>query len=226
MLTRLLHSHKRVREMEYELFRSKLKPSVDGALISGIICSSSSGLNPHRTAVIELIIEGSIQERRERMFEKGRNSLQPDPTPQAKRTSDAPNTSIPEVQLPAPVPQPPSQSLPNDAIGIVTSTASASVKHNASPDSSALSGPTKMKTGVARSQKPPADVNTSPSPSGPEDFVELECKGCHSKRSRSSLLGGVYCGRLLCLGNMKCVGCGTTKAGDVNACTGCHRRFK
>jgi len=83
--------------MGYELFRSKLKPSVGGALVSDILRSSSSGLNSHRTVVAELIIEGSIQERRERIFEKAKNSSRSDPIPQAKRTSEAPNTSIPEV---------------------------------------------------------------------------------------------------------------------------------
>jgi len=216
--------------MEYELFKSKLKPSVDCALVSGIIRSSSSGLNSHRTAVMELMIEGSIQERRERMFAKGKNSLRPDPTPQVKMTSVVLNMSITEVRTTAsvPAPQPPSQTLPNDATGIDTSPASTSAKYNPSPDSSALSGPTKKKKGVSRSEKPPADVKMSPSPSGLEDFVELECRDCHSKRSRSSLLGGVYCGRIVCLGNMKCVGCGTIRVGDPNACacTGCHRTFK
>jgi len=215
--------------MEYELFQSKLKASVDGALIPGIIRSSSSGLNPHRTAVMELIIEGSIQERRERMFEKAKNSPWSDPTPQAKRTSKAPNTSIPEVQLPAPppAPQPSSESLPNDATDIVTSPASASAKCNASPDSPALSKRAKG-IKVARSEKPLADVKTNPPPS--EDFVELECEGCHSKRSRSSL-SWFYssCTRCPPTGNglrMKCVGCGTIWVRSACVCTGCHRKFK
>ena len=211
--------------MEYELFRSKLKPSVDGALVSGIIRSSSSGLNSHRTAAMELIIEGAIQERRERMFEKGKNNLQPDPTPQAKMTSEAPNTSVPEMQLPAPAPapQPPSQSPPNDSTtGIVTSPASASVKHNASTDSPALS---KRKKGieVARSKKPLADVKPNPSPF--EDFVELECESCHLKRSRISLWFGSSCTRCPCT-MVRCVGCGTTRASGIDSCTGCRRKFK
>jgi len=179
---------------------------------------------------MELMIEGSIQERRERMPEKAKNSLQPDPTPQAKRTSEAPNIPIPEVQLPAsapaPAPQPPSQSLPNDATGIVTGPASASAKHNASSDSPALSKRTKG-IKVARSEKPPADVKTNSSPS--EDSVELECEGCHCKRSRSGLWGGATCGWCLFAGSdpkMKCVGCGTILVRGVDACTGCHRKFK
>ena len=214
--------------MEYELFRSKLKPSIDGALIPSIIRRSSSGLNSYRTTVMELMIEGSIQERRERVLEKGKKSLLPDPTPQAKRTSEAPNMSIPEVTstAPAPAPQLQSQSWSNDATGIVTSPAPASAEYNTSPDPSALWRLARKKKRPARYQKPQADVETNPPPSDPEDFVVLECENCHSKQSRSSLLGGLHCGRLPCLGNMKCVGCGTIRAGNVDACTGCHRTFK
>ena len=79
--------------MEHGLFQSRLKPSVDGALVSGIIRGSSSGLNSHRAAAIELILEGSIRERRERMFTKGKNSLRSDSTPQPK--GEVPNTSTP-----------------------------------------------------------------------------------------------------------------------------------
>ena len=215
--------------MEYELFRSRLKPFVDGALVSGIIRSSSSGLNSHRTAVMELIIEGSIQEHRERMLAGAKNSLRPDPTPQPKRTSVVPNISIPEARptTPAPAPQPPSQCLPNDTTETVTGLVSASAEYEASQDSSALSEPAKIIKGVARCEEPPADIKTNPPPS--EGFVELECESCHLKRLRRCLPDGLYCGRLFCpiwSGRMKCVGCGTIRVDDVDACTGCHRTFK
>jgi len=216
--------------MEYELFRSKLKPFVDGALIPGIIRRSSLGLNSHCTAAMELMIEGSIQERRERMFEKARDSPRSDPTPQAKSISVLPNTSIPEVQplAPAPAPQLPSQSLPSAATGIVTSPASTSSKYNAPSDSPVLSKRAKG-IEVAQSEKPLADVKTDPSP--PKDFVELECEGCHLKRLRS-LPWGVSCPGCFLTGSksdtnrMKCVGCGTIWVGGVDACTGCHRKFE
>jgi len=215
--------------MEYELFRSKLKHSVDGALVSGIIRSSSSGLNSHCTAAMELMIEGSIQARRERMFAEGRNSLRPDPTPQAKKTSEVPNMrGFSEVQPPAPAPalQPPSKTLPNDTTGIATSPASASAKYNASPDSPALSKRAKG-IKVARGKEPPADVKTNLSPS--EDFVELTCEKCSVGQLRSRLWNGVGC--ILCPKwyggvRMMCVGCGTIRAHDGDACTGCHRKFK
>ena len=214
--------------MEYELFRSKLKPSVDGALISGIIRSSSSGLNPHRTAVMELMIEGSIRERRERTFEKGKNSLQPDPTPQAKRTNEAPNMSISEVRLsaPAPAPQPLLQSLPNDATGIVTGSASASAKYSASPGSPTLS---KCAKGikVARGEESRADVKTNSSTS--EDSVQLACQNCSIRQLRSRLRDGICCRSCHSHSGgvkMECVGCGAIRVDDIDACTGCHRTFK
>ena len=84
--------------MEHELFQSKLKASVDGALVSEMIRSSSSGLNSHRAAALELIIEKSIQEHRERMTRKAKDSLRPDPTPQPK--SEAPNIPTPQAHSP------------------------------------------------------------------------------------------------------------------------------
>jgi len=210
--------------MEYELFRSKLKPSIDGASVSGIIRCSSSGLSSHRTAAMELVLEGSVRERRERMPKKAKNSLRLDPTLQAKRTSEAPNMSIPEVQLPAPAP---SQSLPNDATGIVTSPASASAEHNGPPDSPALSKRAK-RIKVVRSEKPLTDVKTNPSSS--ENFVEMACQNCGVRQLRSCLWSGLYCNpcplRLERTTKMKCVGCDTIRVDDVGACTGCHRTFK
>jgi len=68
--------------MEHELFQSELKPSVDGALISSMIRSSSSGLHSHRAVAMASILERSIQERRERTFAKAKDELRPDPAPQ------------------------------------------------------------------------------------------------------------------------------------------------
>jgi len=213
--------------MEYELFRSKLKPSIDGASISGMIRGSSSGVNSHRTAAMELIIEGSIQERRERMFAEAKNSLRPDLTPQPKRTSEARNISVPEVQPPAPAPAPtpqlPAQSLPNNTTGTVTSPKSASSKYKASEDSWNSSKPAKNIKIVQR-EEPPADVKTNPSSS--DDFVELVCWVCSARQLRSRLWDGVYCSPCPLLVKMRCVGCDTIRVDDVRACTGCHRVFK
>jgi len=199
-------------------------------LVSSIIRSSSSGLHSHRTAVVELMIEGSIQARRERMFAKTKNSLRSDPTHHPKRTSEAQNmSSLPEVQPPAPAPasQSPSQSLPSDTTGNVTSPASASAKHNASPDLPALSEPAKKIEGVARGEEPPAVVKKNPSSS--EDFVEMACQKCGARQPRSCLWEGIYCRPCpdwMVDVKMKCVGCGTIRVHDVDTCTGCHRKFK
>ena len=208
--------------MEHELLQSKLKHSVDSALVSNIIRSSSSGLSPHRTAAMELILERSIQERRERMFTKAKNSLRPDPTPQPK--IEVPNTLTPQMQSPTPTTasQPPSRSLPDDTTGIVTGVASASANHEALRDSSTVSKPAK-KVNAAQREGPPADVKTNLSPS--EDFVELACWKCSVKQLRSGLRYGLYCS--LCpVPSMVCVGCGAIRVHDADACNGCHGKFK
>jgi len=217
--------------MEYELFRSKLKPSIDGASISGIIRCSSSSLSSHRTAVMELIIEGSIQARRERMFAKGENSLQSDPTPQHKRTSEVQNIFVPEVQPPTPAPvpqpQPPSQSLPNGTAGTVATPKPAPFKYRAPEDLWAPPKPAKKSKKTVRREEPPADVKTNPSSS--ENFVGLACQNCGVRQLRSRLWDGVYCNPCpLWFGGtkMKCIGCNTIRVDDVGACTGCHRTFK
>jgi len=178
---------------------------------------------------MQLILERSIQERRKRMSAKAKNSVKPNPTPQPKRTSEEPNNSIPRVNPPAPAPAPqlPSQSLRSDTTRTVDGFTWASAKHE-TPDSSALSKPaTEIK--VARGGEPPADVKINPSPS--EDLVELICPKCNVKQLRSGLSGQsrIYCG--LCSGakkgrEMRCVGCGTMGVGKIDACPGCHRRFK
>jgi len=210
--------------MEYELFRSKLKRSIDGALIPGMIRGSSSGLNSHRTAAMGLVIEGSIQECHERVFGKAKKNLRPDPTPQPKRTSEARNISVPEVRPPAPPPalRPPSESLPNGTTETVTGHKSVSFMHNAWGGSRAFSKSAKD-IGVEQREEPPAGVKTNPSPS--EVPVELECVNCHLRRSLSGLRSGDYFARCCCT-RMKCVGCGTISVRGADACTGCHRKFK
>ena len=204
--------------MEHELFWSELKPSVDGALVSGMIRSSSSGLHSHRAAAMELILERSIQERRERMLVKAKNSLQPDPTPQPK--SDIP-TSQAQTSTPVTGSQPPSRLSPNGITSIVTSPALASANHEAPQDSSP-SKPTKEVKGGR--EEPPADVKTNPSPS--EDFVELVCSKCDVKQLRTGLYGGTGCSLCFLPWPMNCTGCGTCRVSGVDACTSCHGKFK
>ena len=209
--------------MEHELFQYKLKPSVNGALISDIIRSSSSGLNSYRAAAMVLIIERSIQERRERMFTKAKNNLWPDHTPQPERTYEELIISIPEVQ-PPPAPQLPSRSLPNVTAEIITSCTSASVNHEASQEPPPPSKPAKQIKKVEPREGPPVDVKTNSSSS--VDFMELACCKCGVKKPRSSLWSGVYCSLCPSSWGMKCVGCGTIRRENVDACIGCHGKFK
>ena len=121
--------------MQYELFQSKLKHSVDGALLSDIIRSSSSGRNSHCTAAMELMFERSIHARRERTFTKVEDSLGPDPMPRPMRIYEGPSIPFLQVQFPVPATafHPPPQSLPNaDAnASIKTSLTPASAKDEA-----------------------------------------------------------------------------------------------
>ena len=204
--------------MEHELFRSELKPSVDGALVSGMIRSSSLGLHSHRAAAMELILERSIQERRERMLVKAKNSLQPDPTPQPK--SDIPTSQV-QTSTPVTASQPPSRLSPNGITSIVTSPALASANHEAPQDPSP-SKPTKEVKGGR--EEPPADVETNPSP--PKDFVELACRICNIKQPRISLRNGTGCGLCSVGWCMKCVSCEILRIGNIDVCTSCHGRFK
>ena len=213
--------------MEHELFQSKLKHSVDGALISNIIRGSSSGGNSHRAAAVELILERSIQEHRKRTSAKIR-TFRPKPTPQLEKSSEELNISIPQVQLPSPspAPQPRSRSSTMAAIDPSPGFPSVSGKPEASLGSSTLSKSTRD-VKVARREKPPADAKTKPPPPS-EDTVQLVCGMCGTNQLQSHLRSDLYCS--LCPGpwwsTMKCVDCGIYRGDDLVACAGCRRRFK
>ena len=122
--------------MEFELFRSKLKPLVDHTLIPNIIESSPEGERPHHAVAIGLILEGSIQERRKRMLEKVKNASRPDSTSQPDGGNEIPTASIPQAQPLAPAPQQLSQ--------LSTSVpATASAHAETAPESSTLPQPGK-----------------------------------------------------------------------------------
>ena len=209
--------------MEHELFQSKLKPLVDDAFVSDIIRSSSSGLNSHRAAAIELILERSIRERRERMLTKAKSRPRPDPTSQPK--GGAPDAPTPRAQPPtsATASQPSSQQLPNDTTGTATGPTPAPANHKSSQDPPTLSKPAK-KAKVARHEEPPADTKTNPSPS--ENIVELVCRRCHVTKLRSDLWAGIYCSSCPWpWSETKCFGCGTIRVKNADACTSCHAKF-
>ena len=203
--------------MEHELFQSKLKPSVEGALVPDIIRSSASGLNSHRTAAMELIIERSIKGRRERMFTKVKNNSRPGP---AKGASEEPIILIPETKpsVPVPAPQPP-RLPPSSATTEMFGSASAS--HEPPRDSPE---PVK-KTKVANLEDPL--VNALPNPSLEDAVSDLVCRRCGVKQLRKSLRSGLHCGG--CIGTsfitMKCTGCGVYRIRNVAVCA-CGRKFK
>jgi len=225
-------SHKRVREMEHELFQSKLKASVDGALLSDIIRGCSSGENSYRAAAVELILERSIKERRERTIAKVENTPRLELIPQVERSNEESSTSILEVQspTPSPVPEPPSQLSPMAALGRFSTDGLVSTKPQASLDSLSLAKRAK-KAKMRRREEPPVVVKTNPPPPS-EDIVQLVCRTCRVKQSRSELqFDHVYCKTCTCFGwprpsTMECVGCGRARTGDTEACTGCHKEFE
>jgi len=215
--------------MEHELFRSKLKPSVDGALLSNIIRGSSSGGNSHRAAAMELVLERSVQERRQRTSNggrKGKKSRQT-PAPQLEKSSEEPSISIPQVQSPTPSPAPQLRSQSSTTATIDPSPGVPSVfgKPEASSGSSALSKSARD-VKAAQREEPPVDTKTNPPPPS-EDTVQLVCRKCGANQSRSHLRSRVYCS--FCIGwprAMKCLDCGIIRSNDVEACTGCYKKFK
>ena len=205
--------------MEHELFQSKLKPSVDGSSVSDIIRSTSSGIHSYRAAAMELIIERSIQERRERKFTKAKNSLRPDPTPQPK--IEVPNTPAPQVQSPAPATASHPPPLPADA---TTSPTSASAKRKTSRSSSSPSKPVEKTKKVEGCEETPADTKSNAFRS--EEVTQLVCWTCNNKQLRSDLRSGVYCIFCFWPSQMKCIGCGVFRVSDVEPCTNCCRKFE
>ena len=204
----LCDSHKDVREMEYELFRSKLKPLVDRTLIPNIIESSSSGEHPHHAVAMGLILERSIQERRERMS-KTTNASQPDSTSsQAERNTETPSVPIRQAQPVASVPPPQSLSQSSASLNLT----SASAKTKASPDSLTPSGSGK----VGPPGKPPAKTTTNPSRGHTVGLKCIYCAMGNCSLHSINRPGGV----------LNCAGCGTELVGDARACTNCNGKSK
>ena len=208
--------------MEYELFRSKLKPLIETGLLSKTIQSSSSGVNPHQASVIELIFERSIQERRERMLTEVKSK--------PKKSGGVPDASVakarPPVLAPIPAPQPPPQPLPNDvATGLVPRFVLPAAGHEGPPDPPTTWRPTKQSKKAVQREEPTAGVKANPTPL--EGDIHAECPRCNTRQLRNQLPFGVYC--TTCLGPMvvmRCSGCKMTRARNTEACTGCQKKFK
>ena len=201
--------------MEYELYRSKLKPLVNRTLVRNIIESSSSGEHPHHSVAIGLIFEKSIQEHYERMLQKAKTTPGPAPAPEPKTNTEVLTAPIPKSKclVPDPAPQSVSRSSSSSAL------ASASAKTEKSTDSSTVSEPRK-KTRVERPKQPLTNIRTNPPDEG---TVKLVCD-CGQTVSQSFLPFH----RLLCIHGhspLKCSGCEAERVESIDACTKCHKKF-
>jgi hypothetical protein len=76
--------------MQHELFHSKLKPSVESSSLLEIIRSSSAGETPHRATAMELTFERSIQEHKERMVARAKESKLQSPPAKPPATDEKP----------------------------------------------------------------------------------------------------------------------------------------
>lgn len=209
--------HKDIREMEHTLFQSTLKPLVDRALLSDIIGSSSSGEHPYRSAAMVLILERSIQERRERIaaIEKASQPAQP------TKSSEAPRIPIQQAQPTALAPKPPQQPPSNP---VSARPAPTPTKYEATPDPPTSSKLAK-KVVATRKDGPPTNTTTKPPP--PQDTVKLVCVGCRVGYPRSGLWSGIYCPTCPKHSDfMGCIRCGTIRNEAGKACTKCHVKFE
>ena len=204
-------SHKDVREMEYELYRCKLKPLVNPTLIRSIIETSSAGEHPHYSVAMGLVIEKSIQEHHKRMLKKAKDS-QPASTPEPKTSTEAPTAPIPQAKPPTPDPAPQSVSQSSSS----SAPESASAKTKASADSPTLSEPGE-ETKARCLEEPPTYPLPDPSC---YHTVNIPCSNCNSITSLSGKRLWVHKrrpGRL----SFNCTSCQIEWAHGTYACTKC-----
>ena len=198
--------------MEYEIYRSKLKPLTNCTLIRTIIETSSSGEHPHHSVALGLIIEKSIQEHRKRTLEKVKNDSQPGSKPEPEARTEAPTTSTPQAKPLAPEPgsQSVSQSSSSSAL------ASASAKTEAPADSSILSEPGK-EAKVGCLEEPPTYLLLDPFC---HHSVNLPCSSCNSITSLSGKRLSLHMrrpGRL----SFNCTSCQMEWVHGTYTCTKC-----
>ena len=218
------NSHKRIREMEHELFQSELKPSVDDDLLSKIIRSSSSGENPHRAAAMESIFERSVLERRERVAARVRESLRSEPTPEPKRSNERSNNPIRSADPPAPVPAPkPVSRRPPKPQSTPRETPQKPVPRP-EPTHSISMAEMLGGMGVHRTSVPNSRMSDS-KPSSEGAFLVCSAKGCGGYGGLSGLKDGLYCG--ICPGRVAthCVNCGDCRSTKVKNCGDCGLKF-
>ena len=103
-------------EMEYELFYSKLKPSVGRSSLLDVIGDSPLGENPHRVVAMELIFDKAIDDCQERMLVRAKKSPHVDPAvlPSNRKKSASTLTTVTQP-TPAQLPPQLTQSKPTVA---------------------------------------------------------------------------------------------------------------
>lgn len=204
--------------MEFELFRSRLKPLVNRTLIPHMIEESSSGKHPHRAVAMGLILERSIQERCKRELDKVKDASPLDSTSQPERSTETPTSPIPHVQplSPVPTPQPLSQSSSS------SEPTPASTATETAPDSPTLPEPGKD-TKVGHLEEPPENTGANPPR---KHTVKLVCKECGATQPLFTYkFHGLVCPRAR-FSVMMCSGCETKRVGNGDACTNCHGKFE
>lgn len=207
-------SHKDIREMEHELFRSKLKSLVDHAVFSDIVKSSSSGEQPHCSKAMQLVLLGSVQDRRKRVGVAVNDTPQLDPMPQVQKSSEMQKELTQGGRSnfgPTPaLQQPPS---PN------SSSASAPTMEEAPPDPTPPSESLGKTVALVEYGIPFASGGDS----SPGDAVRLVCSNCGGKPIYTQSCWGLRCFSCPNITSpwhtMKCAGCGTIRAGLVSTCS-------
>ena len=210
--------------MEHELFQSKLKSSIDTALLSEMIRSSSSGENPHRTAAIKLILERSIQERRGRTVVKA-NSPQSRPVPQSKRSNEGSDTTTPPAEPPTPTPTPRPVSRPPPKSQSTPSETAPNREQTPRSESAQKTTPAATQSGAGGHKKAISNVRTSDSNSSGDVRLRCTTPSCDSSFRRSKLKDGLYCAN--CPGQVatRCANCGLRRTTQVRKCDGCWLSF-
>jgi len=224
-LTGSITSHKRIREMEHEFFQSELKPSVDDNLLSKIIRSTSSGENSHRTAAMELIFERSILERREKAVVRVRDSLQPEPVPEPRRSREGSRISAQPAEPLAPAPTPPPVSRPPPKPRLAPSETAPNPKPMPRPESSQKAIPVATRIDADAHLEPAPNMRAIDSKPPVETFLRCSIPTCGASLSRNGLEDGLYCGVCSNQTAMRCGNCGVQRSKRVKKCGGCGLPF-
>ena len=210
---------------KHELFQSELKSSVDGALLSKTIRGSSSGENLHRAAVMELIFERSIQERRGRASTEVNIPLLARPGSQIKKSSEEQNASVPPVEPLVPVPDPLGISRHHPKPQTTPSEAAPNRKPVPKPEFTKKTIPVATQSDASERQKDTQNVGTGGSKPSEDVYFGCLVSSCRVVLRRNQLKDGLYCS--VCPGRtiMVCTNCMHYRDTKVRNCEGCGLTF-